>query len=186
MGIKSLIAKLAIKSTGWRAQNNIGEIPEKCILCAAPHTSNWDFIIAKLCYTTVCKQKPNFLIKKEWMKFPMNLILKPLGAIGVDRGKKTSLTESVIAEMNLRKKFQLAITPEGTRSKNPNWKRGFWTIAKKCNVPIVIMAIDYKTKTMILDHIENLSDNIQSDIQNIKQWYSDNNIVGKHPENFAI
>ena len=45
-------------------------------------------------------------------------------------------------------KFHLAITPEGTRKANPNWKKGFYYIALKAQVPIVLIGIDYSTKTI--------------------------------------
>ena len=44
-----------------------------------------------------------------------------------------------------RPKFHLAINPVGTRNRNPNWKKGFYYIAMKAHVPIVLIGIDYYT-----------------------------------------
>ena len=40
------------------------------------------------------------------------------------------------------------ITPEGTRKANPNWKKCFYFIALKAQVPIVLIGIDYSKKTI--------------------------------------
>ena len=41
------------------------DCPEKCIICLAPHTSNWDFIMGVL-YNGATGMKSNFMMKKEW------------------------------------------------------------------------------------------------------------------------
>lgn len=57
--------------------------------------------------------------------FPLGLIFKAVGGIPVDRGRKTSLVDQMVHHFNECKKFHLAITPEGTRKANPNWKKDF-------------------------------------------------------------
>ena len=85
------LSSFILNKAGWKIEQNIS-IPEKCVICIAPHTSNWDFIIGKLVYNSL-KRQSAFLIKKEWLVFPFSLILKPMGAIGVDRSKKSSVTD---------------------------------------------------------------------------------------------
>src|SRR5699024_202504 len=101
------------KILGWRVR---GEFPvlSKCVIAVAPHTSNWDFLIAKLAYASIGRTA-NFLIKAEWFVFPFNLFFKSLGGIPVTREKNSSLTDSLAAEFNRHNQMQLAITPEGTR-----------------------------------------------------------------------
>ena len=43
--MKRLLSKLIFKLNGWKI---IGPhvYPEKCLVIAAPHTSNWDFLLA--------------------------------------------------------------------------------------------------------------------------------------------
>ena len=74
------------------------------------------------------------------------------------------------------KKFNLAITPEGTRKANPNWKKGFYFIALKAQVPIVLIGIDYSKKTISATKAIMPS----GDINYFKDF------KGKHPENFAL
>lgn len=170
---------------GWKAYTNV-EIPEKCVICLAPHTSNWDFWMAKFGYSALGGKKPNFMIKKEWFRFPFNLFFGPIGGIPVDRAGKHSMTEAIIEAAGKHDHFQLAITPEGTRSLNHTWKRGFYYIAKGANIPLLIAALDFGKKEVYIDHIFQMTDDAEADIERIKQWYVDNNIQGYHPEKFGV
>jgi 1-acyl-sn-glycerol-3-phosphate acyltransferase len=168
--------------TGWKSSLQ-AEILPKCVICVAPHTSNWDFIIGLLFYKSI-GEAPHILMKKSWFVFPIKYILKAMGAVPVDRSQRTSLTDQMRDEFFHRNHFQLAIAPEGTRKKNPQWKSGFYYIAWDAHVPIMLAYLDYAKK--IIGVIENFipSGNVQSDIEKIKQKYK--NIVGKKPGQFAI
>ena len=100
---------------------------DKCIICAAPHTSNWDLFIGKLFYGAIGR-KTSFMMKKEWFFFPLGLIFKAVGGIPVDRSRNTSLVDQMANKFAESKQFHLAITPEGTRKPNPNWKRDFTSL----------------------------------------------------------
>ena len=122
---------------GWKLGPVDGVDLPKCIVCVAPHTSNWDFIVGKLFYTSIgCNA--GFLIKKEWFFFPFNLLFNWQGGVPVDRGKRTSVTDQMVERFKTSERFQLAVTPEGTRKRAKDWKKGFYFIALKANVPIVV------------------------------------------------
>lgn len=174
---KKILSKL-----GWKLDNKI-QLPDKCVLCVAPHTSNWDLPLGLTAYKALGK-KPHFLIKKSWFFFPLNLIFKSLGGIPVDRSKKNSLTEQVVELFNSNDYFNLAITPEGTRKKNSNWKQGFYYMALAAKVPIVIVTFDYKFKEIVIHAMFTPTGNIENDMPIIKSYYKDVN--AKFPENFAI
>ncbi len=142
--MKKNISKLLLKLMGWKTTASIPSI-KKLVICVAPHTSNWDFIIGKLFYTAL-GGKASFLIKQEWLKPPVGKLLINMGAIGVNRGKNTSLTDQLAKVFQEKEEFHLAITPEGTRKKVDKWKLGFYQIAKKAGVPIAMITIDYKHK----------------------------------------
>lgn len=167
---------------GWKIDKKVN-LPPKCVICVAPHTSNWDLILGEIIYTAM-GEKANFLIKKSWFVFPFNIIFNALGGIPVDRSKKTSLTEQMAEEFGKRDKFQLAITPEGTRKKAEDWKKGFYYIALAANVPIVIVILDYSTKTVTFDSIFHPTGDAENDIKEIKSHYK--NAKGRHPEKFTI
>ncbi len=187
MSFSGTLCKVVIKMAGWSVECKVEKVPSKCVFCVAPHTSNWDFIVGKVCYTALdLGIKPKFLIKKFWTDFPFGLLIKPLGGIGVDRNKSTNLVETVVAEMAQHDTFQLAVTPEGTRSRNANWKRGFYLIAEKSHVPIVLVGLDYKRKKVLLDNLFYPSGDMAADMSKIKSWFVENDIQAKHPENFVV
>lgn len=167
---------------GWKA---VVEVPkyDKCVVCAAPHTSNLDLFIGKLFYGAIGR-KTSFMMKKEWFFFPLGLFFKAAGGIPVDRRKKTSLVDQMVAVFKQKKRFNLAITPEGTRKANPNWKKGFYYIALKAQVPIILVGIDYKTKTIKVGKSIFPSGDIEKDMREIKLYYKD--FHGRHPEYFML
>ena len=59
-------------------------------------------------------------------------------------GSCTVLVDNVATIFGQQDSFYVIITPEGTRSLNTNWKRGFYYIAKQANVPIALGYLDYK------------------------------------------
>lgn len=176
------LSRFILKKLGWKIEG-ITDYPNKCILCVAPHTSNWDLFLGKLIYSSLGK-KANFLIKKTWFFFPMNLVFNAIGGIPVDRSKKTSLTEQMAEEFKKRDYFQLAITPEGTRKQNSDWKRGFYYIALEAKIPIVIIVLDYKDKTVYFKTVFTPTGNADEDIDKIKSYYV--NATGKHQGKFSI
>jgi 1-acyl-sn-glycerol-3-phosphate acyltransferase len=123
------------------------------------------------------------MMKKEWFFFPLGLLFKAAGGIPVNRGRKSSLVDQMVAVFKEKKKFHLAITPEGTRKANPNWKKGFYHIAVKAQVPIVLVGIDYEKKTISAGKSIFPSGDIDKDMREIKLHYK--NFKGRHPEYFV-
>lgn len=176
------ICNLILRLIGWRI-TGLRELPRKCVICVAPHTSNWDLPLGLVVYTAMGR-KASFLIKKEWFFFPMNLIFKVLGGIPVDRSRKTSLTEQMAELYSQRDDFQLAITPEATRKLNAEWKKGFYFIALAAGVPIVIAALDYGKKEADFKKIIIPSGDVDTDLLEIKSYYK--GVTAKHPKYFSL
>ena len=170
------------KLFGWKIENLQPEVP-KCIIAVAPHTSNFDFIIGKLAYASLGR-KTQFLMKKEWFFFPVGLVFKAMGGIPVTRSKHTSMTDTLAAEFAKHDRLQIALTPEGTRKRVTEWKKGFYYIALKANVPIVLIGLDYKRKAAIFLDTFYPTGDVEADMAKIKSYYV--GITGKHPEKFAI
>ena len=74
------------------------------------------------------------------------------------------------------------VPAEGTRKWVKKWKTGFYHIAKKANVPVLLGYLDYKTKTSGINKIINLSDSFENDMNEIQAYYL--NYTGKFPENY--
>lgn len=181
-----MIRKLAsriMKNHGWKFVVNIPPTP-KCVICVAPHTSNWDFILGELASRSV-GMKSGFLMKDTWFFFPLNYLLKSIGGVPVSRSHSTNVTGGVIDSFNKRDNLAVAVTPEGTRSRNPHWHKGFLYIAQAANVPIVLGYFNYKKKIVCLDRIFEPSGDIDADMIAIKKYYDSSDINGKYPEKFT-
>lgn len=176
------ISAFLLKSAGWKTIYSIEE-PDKSIICVAPHTSNWDFIIGLLAYRSI-KKRSGFLMKKSWFFFPMSLIFKALDGVPIDRSKKTSVTEQMVEMFNKKKKMALAITPEGTRKPVEKWKMGFYYIALNAGVPIQLAYIDYAKKEVGIKETLIPTGDVNEDLKKIYTYYKD--VAAKKPENFIL
>ncbi len=172
---------------GWKFVNHLPPEIKSYVLVGAPHTSNWDFIPAM---TVMKRTKINakFVIKKEWLFFPLGIILRAIGAIGVDRKKiqtgQTKSSTDVMAHLfEEHKDLILMIAPEGTRSANHEWKSGFWHIAQKAHVPIVLAYADYAKKEAGLGKIIYPTE-FERDMREIISFYK--NVSACHPEKFKL
>ena len=179
--MKKSISKIILKLMGWKIGHVLPDAP-KCVIVVAPHTSNMDFIIGKLAYTAIGRTA-SFLIKKDWFFFPFNIIFNSIGGIPVDRDRRTSITDKVASEFKNRDNFQLAITPEGTRKRTKRWRKGFYYIAIKAKVPIVLVALDYGTKTVSFIETFYPTGEADEDIATIRSKY--NHVEAKYPEQFV-
>ncbi|MBQ0015815.1 MAG: 1-acyl-sn-glycerol-3-phosphate acyltransferase [Bacteroidales bacterium] len=168
---------------GWRYDIPLaGTQPEieRCVIIVAPHTSVGDFLIGATCLWKLGVNAKIFM-KKEFFNWFTTPILKHFGVIPVDRGNRNNhLVEQAVEYYNTHPRFALTITPEGTRKAVKRWKRGFYDIAIKAQVPIVPAFVDYKTKTMGVMKPFYPSGDFQTDLPIIMKYYE--NITPKHPE----
>jgi len=85
---------------GWKFVGDMPQRIKKAVLIVAPHTSNWDGFYGLLfCFV---KQLPvKFAVKKEAMIFPIGPLLKWMGAIPIDRKRKSksAKTGSMVQHM---------------------------------------------------------------------------------------
>ena len=179
---KAIYSFIYYRLLGWKTNVTVPNY-DKCVIVAAPHTSNWDLFIGKLFYGAIGR-KTSFMMKKEWFFFPLGLIFKAVGGIPVDRGKRTSLVDQMAEKFASSEHFHLAITPEGTRKANPNWKKGFYHIALKAQVPIMLIGIDYSTKCITSTKAVMPCGDLEKDMREIKLYFKD--FKGKNPKNFTI
>jgi 1-acyl-sn-glycerol-3-phosphate acyltransferase len=180
--IKKSYGKLLLKILGWKI---VGELPkdEKYVAVIAPHTSIMDMFIGKI-YNWAVGMKPSIMVKKEFFFFPVGLIIRSWGGIPVDRQNAASIVDQMAEKFKKRKKLILAITPEGTRALNTEWKTGFYRIAEKAQVPIYMVFGDFKKKTVgILGKFETTG-NMEEDIKAIKRHFV--GITGYHEHKFSV
>ena len=116
--MKRALSSFLLKVMGWRVTVSIPDYP-KCVICVAPHTSNWDFFIGKLAYLSVGRFA-GFMMKKEWFFPPLGALLRSMGGVPVSRDRRTDMVAQLVEIFNSHDRFAIAITPEATRRANPD------------------------------------------------------------------
>ena len=166
-----------LKTLGWRLG---GELPNepKIILAGAPHTSNWDFIIAMAVILTT-GIKLSTLMKEEAFIWPLSILWKWFGFIPTNRNSPTGIVGEVVSHFECNEKLWIGVTPEGTRGKTTQWKTGFLRIAHQADVPIVLMSLDYANKTWHFGRLFKATGDHNKDLAEIRDYFS--NVTGKNP-----
>lgn len=181
--MKKFLGKLILKLLGWKIvlEGDVDNL-NRCILVVAPHTSNSEYILGNLAYWALGKPL-KIIIKDAHTKAWYGFIVKALGGIGIDRSQKNDLVNFVANEFK-KDDFSLVITPEGTRSWVPKWRKGFYHMALAAKVPIVVAAGDFKHKEIHLGYkisVEDLQTRTFEDImQEMENYYK--KITPKYPE----
>jgi 1-acyl-sn-glycerol-3-phosphate acyltransferase len=173
MKVKMFLGRTLLKMLGWEFKGQRPDGFDKAVMIAAPHTSNFDFLLAIGVFWGL-GYPFKVLIKKFWLKFPFGLITKPLGGVAVDRSSNSVgnvITQSVDLIKNANEKMYLLITPEGTRSRVRKWKTGFYRIAERANVPIVLCYVDYDNKIAAVTKVFHPTGDFKADMAEIEAFY---------------
>ena len=163
---------------GWKA---VGAPPadRRCVIIAAPHTSNWDFV-NYLGLVHALKIETHFMAKTSLFRWPMTGFMHDMGGVEVDRSARHNYVEMMIAEFGRRKQFMLTIAPEGTRGAVRQWRTGFYHIAMGAHVPIVCGMMDYATKTGGLGPAIWPTGDYRADMAKVAEFYR--SVTPKHPK----
>lgn len=176
---------MAIKETqmfGWRVIDKSPAITH-CVVCVAPHTSNWDFIWGNIACRKLGRRM-HFLMKDDWFRGPLDKLFRKMGGIPVNRRSAHGLTSELAANFARTTDFTLVITPEGTRSANADWRTGFYHIAVNAGVPLLLAYLDYGTKEICVSEPFAMTGNIDKDMQSIKAYFAPHK--AKYPNQFVI
>lgn len=185
--MKKFLGKLILKIVGWKVVlHGDVNVLDRCILVVAPHTDNSEYLLGNLAYWSLGKRL-KIIIKDAHTKAWYGFLVKSLGGIGIDRSQKNDLVNFVKNEFE-KEDFSLVITPEGTRSWVPKWRKGFYHMALAAKVPIVLASGDFNTKTMYMGYsipYEKLVNSTYEEImEELQNYYIKNNIKAKNPENW--
>ena len=161
----------------------------QCVMIAAPHTSNWDALYARLALKAMAVPV-RITIKDSYMRFPFGPFIRAMGGIGINRRPKQAGEErpSMVQVMTdlfaQHPKLVMLVTPEGTRARREHWKSGFYHVAINTGVPIALSYLDYQKKTVGVGKIIYPTGNMEQDMREIMQFYAD--ISPKFPELFSL
>ena len=182
--MKKFLGKTLLAIAGWKLDIRVPvkTIP-KCVLIAAPHTTNWDFYYAVSAFWAL-DIPMKFFIKDSWTKPWYGVFIKALGGIGINRSQRSDMVGFGANQLKINDHLYLLNTPEGSRSYAEKWKTGFYYIALEANVPILLAYADYQKKmTGIGKVIDNVQNKTKEEVlQEIEAYYFD--IKGKFPENY--
>lgn len=171
-----------LKILGWKVEGSLPAHASKCVLIAAPHTSNWDLPLT-LMVGFALRLNIYWMGKQSIFKFPFKTLMMWLGGIPVNRDQSTNLVAACAQALKAADgAVHLVVPPEGTRSKTRYWKTGFYYIAQGANVPIVMAYMDYTTKRSGLGPAFVPTGDIDKDMETIKAFYAP--IQGKNAAQF--
>ncbi len=170
-----------LRLSGWRMEGDWPPLA-KAVVVAAPHTSNWDGInmLAAASYYRVSLR---WMGKKSLTTGPFGRVVLWLGCVPIDRAGSHDVVRAMSDAFAATDRMILAIPPEGTRSLTREWKTGFYHIAVRAGVPIILTVLDYGTKTIRIAGVFHPTGDYAADIDAIRAPYRD--AVGKVPEGFA-
>lgn len=179
--MKRWLGQFYLKLFGWRL---VGERPpvKKCVIVAAPHTSNWD-VPVMLSMSYVLGIHVSWVGKHTLFVWPLGYLMRALGGVPVDRRSPHNAVEQLAAAFSRRDELYLMVPPEGTRGRAEYWKTGFYYIALAAGVPLILGLLDFKRREGGLYKVLHPTGDIHADMQQIREFYRD--VTGKHPECFG-
>ena len=151
----------------------------KFVMTAAPHTSNWDFVLVLL-MAFALKIKIYIMAKKELMDWPLGFLFKYLGVIPIDRSKASNTVDQAVALISENDELALLISPAGTRKKAVRWKTGFYHIANMAKIPILFGFLDYGKKEGGVGPVFMPTGDVVADMQHILTFYAE--FSGRYPK----
>ncbi|WP_019837834.1 1-acyl-sn-glycerol-3-phosphate acyltransferase [Acinetobacter towneri] len=183
------LAERSLNLMGWEIDNHCPLELDQYVMIAAPHTSNWDALYARLGLkalgVNVC-----LTIKDSYMKLPFGPFVRAMGGIGIDRRPKApgearpSMVQLMTDLFKTHPKLVMLVTPEATRARQEQWKTGFYHVAVNAGVPIALAYMDYAKKKTGIGKIIFPTGDYEKDMAEIMAFYAQ--IEAKFPENFSV
>jgi 1-acyl-sn-glycerol-3-phosphate acyltransferase len=161
-----------IKLAGWRVEGELPASARKCVLIAAPHSSNWDLPFT-LMAAFILRLNPYWMGKASIFKPPFGAVMRWLGGIAVNREQSSNLVAASAAALKAADgPVQLIVPPQGTRSQVTQWRTGFYYIAQTAGLPILLAYIDYPNKRVGIGPLFQPSGDVERDMEEIKAFYA--------------
>ena len=173
---------LFLKAAGWHVATDWPGV-SRSVVVAAPHTSNFDGVLM-LAIAGWYRQKLSWMGKASLVRGPFGGLVRRAGCVPVDRSQSSDVVTQMREAFDAADSLHLAISPEGTREANPNWKSGFWHIARSADVPMLIAVLDFGTREMRFEGPMMPSADYDSDVKTIVAHYR--TARGRHPEKFVL
>jgi len=176
------VSRGMLRLMGWKVEGELSPRAARCVVIAAPHTSNWDFPFT-LMSAFALGMRIRWLGKASLFPAPFGGVMRWLGGIPVDRARSTNLVAaSIEALKSAPGPLQLVMAPEGTRSHTTKWKTGFHHIARGAGLPIQLAYLDWGQRRAGLGPLVEAGDDVDADIAAIRAFYAP--IRGRNADQF--
>lgn len=161
----------------WDIEGEIPDLP-KFVLIMAPHTSNWDFVVALLADLAL-DMEASWMGKHTIFKGAFGTWLRGLGGIPVVRHAAHNVVTQMVGEFRRRDRMILGIAPEGTRKQVARWKSGYWHIAHGAGVPILPAGLDFGRRTIVIGPLRHTTGSLEADEGALLSFFA--TITPRHP-----
>ena len=181
--MRVLLSRAWLALWRWKVAVPTEPVPAKCVMIAAPHTSNWDFPLT-LAMARVSGVRITWLGKAQLFRGPMGPIMRRLGGIAVTRESAGGMVETLAAEFARRDRLCLVVPAEGTRSHREYWKSGFYHVARAAGVPVLCGFVDRSTRTGGFGPAVPITGDMRADMDVIRAFYAGK--TGLRPGRHAV
>jgi 1-acyl-sn-glycerol-3-phosphate acyltransferase len=168
--VTTLLARFWLFLWRWNTVARSEPMPDRCVVIAAPHTTNWDFPIT-LAMAKVSGVRISWLGKDSLFRGPMGPVMRWLGGVSVDRAAAGGMVAALAHELRSRDQLALVVPAEGTRSRTEYWKSGFYRIAEQAQVPVVLAYVDRSTRSGGFGPAIEITGDISADMSRIREFY---------------
>jgi 1-acyl-sn-glycerol-3-phosphate acyltransferase len=176
--MRRFLARLVLACSRYKVTGQPPTAPV-CVMVAAPHTSNWDFILM-IAMAWRSGISPVWLGKKEMFWGPMAPLFRAMGGIPVNRQNPAGLADKVAGLAREGRVSAVVIPPEATRSLGTVWKSGFRRIAIDAGIPIVLTYLDGPTRTGGFGPTFMPTDDVVADMDVVREFYADKHGLKPH------
>lgn len=165
-------SRALLRLAGWRVEGQLAPRAARCVVIAAPHTSNWDFPFTLL-GAFALGMHIRWLGKASLFRRPFGPLMRWLGGIPVHRERSNNLVAASIEALKAAPgPLQLVLSPEGTRARAAQWKTGFHHIARGAGLPIQLSYLDWGQRRLGLGPLVDPGDDLDGDLARIRAFYA--------------
>jgi hypothetical protein len=178
------LAAWVLRKLGWQLSFE-GLPARQGVFIMYPHTSNWDFVVL-LFMKWATGIQASFWAKDSLFNIPLlGRWLRYLGGVPVRRTTSQGMVGDAVAMFEQAKQddryFWVALAPEGTRKKIPGWRSGFYRTTCGAQVPLGLVKLDYRLKTIRITDFIRLTGDEAADFERLSDVY--HGVSGKNPQN---
>ncbi len=174
------VGTFLLRLVGWRIEGRWPDLP-RCVAIAAPHTSNWDFYIG-ICAIFALGLRVSWIGKASLFRWPYGGFMRWLGGTPVTRVPGEGVVEEVVRALDRQQHWIFGLSPEGTRKRVERWRTGFYHVARRANVPIVLTYFDYSRKTAGVGPVFRPTGDVERDLAEIRSFYEAR--MARYPDQF--